>query len=297
MIKRDPKKPLTLPLFDTPGATMESIINGGKRLGEAGATIDDAVEGFKKLAEGVAAGGGELAPVKIAGLDVMLEKSVAMKVAVKSITVRLSGPDASRPGLQSTITVEGANEWEAEAIASAVSDAQRKREASEAKAKAAYEVRANLEKAGLPIIAKKLFPEALDDAEAAAYRRQQNATSDIKARVQRNAGKEEKPDISSAFLAYHQRNPQVYRAFEKLVLDAIAGAEARGRAITRMGAQMVVERLRWETLVTGDDAYKINNNYGPYYARLFMSRHAKHAELFRTRGSEADDMDFSSLSV
>ncbi len=132
----------------------------------------------------------------------------------------------------------------------------------------------------------------VSEAEAAQERRDDQAVHDIRTRVARNTSGKEKPDLAALWLAYHKRNPQVWVAFEKYTLEAITAGHLK-----HFGFQMVVERLRWQTAVTGDDAYKLNNNHGPFYARLFAHKHPAHAEVFRTRLSAADSVDFAALDT
>ena len=40
--------------------------------------------------------------------------------------------------------------------------------------------------------------------------------------------------------------------------------------------------------MTTDKDYKINNNYKPFYSRMFMSEHPKYKEFFYKRASKAD---------
>ena len=43
--------------------------------------------------------------------------------------------------------------------------------------------------------------------------------------------------------------------------------------------------------------YKINNDYKPFYSRLFMAEHKQYENFFRKRGSHADNIDWSSYVV
>lgn len=89
--------------------------------------------------------------------------------------------------------------------------------------------------------------------------------------------------ISDAgFLRYHFDNPHIYDAFRSYALRAIA------RGYRHWGAKGVFEVIRWESAVRGDDEFKINNNYTPLYARLFMNEHPEHEGFFRLRDSRFD---------
>ena len=79
------------------------------------------------------------------------------------------------------------------------------------------------------------------------------------------------------FIEYDRRNPEVYTDFVRFTFIVI-------RAGRRCGAQDVLGRIRWETLTeaTGD-RFKINQNYGPYYARKFMRDFPKYKGFFLTK--------------
>lgn len=80
---------------------------------------------------------------------------------------------------------------------------------------------------------------------------------------------------------WHKQNPAVYELFVKYTKEAInAGHE-------HYGAKGVIERIRWHTSVeTGGDIFKINNNWAPFYARLFMVDYPEHDGFFRLRATE-----------
>ena len=110
---------------------------------------------------------------------------------------------------------------------------------------------------------------------------------DIKARVARNATADdgEGPVRSSpeAFAAYHQENPQVYEAFKTFTFELIHAGHTQ-----RLGAKLIIERIRWQSLISGNDAFKVNNNYAPYYSRMFMEEFPQFMDIFATRSSGAD---------
>lgn len=79
------------------------------------------------------------------------------------------------------------------------------------------------------------------------------------------------------FLDAHQACPEVWQGFEYVTLSLIAA----GR---KAGAIDVLGRVRWESSVEGGLDWKVNNNYAPYYARIFTAKHPEHAEFFEFRG-------------
>ena len=61
------------------------------------------------------------------------------------------------------------------------------------------------------------------------------------------------------------------------------GLHLRGK---RVGAKMIVERIRWNLALKNDDGgddYKVNNNYVSYLARFAMDREPRLAGFFNTR--------------
>ena len=84
------------------------------------------------------------------------------------------------------------------------------------------------------------------------------------------------------FAAHHAANPAVYAKLREFALEA----KRAGR--TRIGINMLHERLRWYTTVeeTGS-GFKANNNFRPCYARLLMQE-PELAGLFETRKAKAD---------
>jgi hypothetical protein len=84
--------------------------------------------------------------------------------------------------------------------------------------------------------------------------------------------------LTTKFEKFHTDNPHIYLLFRHFALEAIKA----GRNI--LSANMIAERIRWETTVTTKgDGYKINNNYRAYYARMFMREHPDLDGCFRVR--------------
>jgi len=79
------------------------------------------------------------------------------------------------------------------------------------------------------------------------------------------------------FVQYHIDNPEVWEMFREFTWVAMY------KGCKHLGAKMVIERIRWETAVEGNDQFKVNNNYAPYYARMFMDEFPDHDGFFRTR--------------
>lgn len=84
------------------------------------------------------------------------------------------------------------------------------------------------------------------------------------------------------FNDYHAKNPQVYKMFEKFSLVACQHRK-------NFGAKVIIERIRWDTMIAGDDGFKVNNNHAPYYARLFEQLNPQYKGFFRKRKADGDD--------
>ena len=93
------------------------------------------------------------------------------------------------------------------------------------------------------------------------------------------------------FIIFHEANPEVYELFKKFTFQAM------NRGHKHLSAEMIINRIRWETkVVTTDEAIKtigklkINNDYKPFYSRLFIVEHPQHKDFFRLRQSVADNL-------
>lgn len=81
------------------------------------------------------------------------------------------------------------------------------------------------------------------------------------------------------FLTFHKENPQIYTLVVHFAKEAIAAG------FKHYGMQQIIGRVRWHTGVeTRDEAgFKINNNFLPYYSRMFHRDYPQYAGFFRTR--------------
>lgn len=89
------------------------------------------------------------------------------------------------------------------------------------------------------------------------------------------------PDqIQESFERFDRENPAVYNAFRQAARELVAA----GR--TRIGAKMIVERLRWETRFgapMSQRPYKINNNFTSRYTRKLIAQEPDLAPFIETR--------------
>lgn len=84
--------------------------------------------------------------------------------------------------------------------------------------------------------------------------------------------------LEQRFAAFHAANPHVYAWLR----DQALSAKRRGR---RVGIKMLYEVLRWQVAMntSGDEAFRLNNNWPSFYARLLMEREPELAGYFDTR--------------
>jgi len=92
-------------------------------------------------------------------------------------------------------------------------------------------------------------------------------------------------DLFIAFARHHEENPGVWELFQRFTLEAIRAGRAH------FGAKAIMERMRWFTdIESRGDAFKVNNNFAAFYARMFEQEFPQHAGFFRKRHSAADDV-------
>ena len=84
-------------------------------------------------------------------------------------------------------------------------------------------------------------------------------------------------NLKQKFKIYDATNPQVWEEFEKLADLAVS----KGRTV--LSARLILEGIRWNTYISGNDDYKINNNYHAFYARKWNEKHIHVGAEFRTR--------------
>lgn len=85
--------------------------------------------------------------------------------------------------------------------------------------------------------------------------------------------------IAERFTAFHEANPHVAALLAEMAL----ALKAQGR--TRYGIKALIEALRFQYNVqtTGDEEFKLNNDFTAHYARLLMREYPALAGFFETR--------------
>jgi hypothetical protein len=92
------------------------------------------------------------------------------------------------------------------------------------------------------------------------------------------------PNLSWAerFEIFHEANPHVAVALERLADQWLAHHR-------KVSMKALVERLRWESgIYTQGNAYRINNSFTAFYARLLIDRRPEWAGAIETRKAMAD---------
>ena len=92
------------------------------------------------------------------------------------------------------------------------------------------------------------------------------------------------------FAATFLKHPVIYMHFCRFARELIAAGRERA------SSKMIVERIRWETMVRPTDQgvpnvvepLKINNNMTAYLARLWLEEHPEHPDFFRTRKASGE---------
>lgn len=92
-------------------------------------------------------------------------------------------------------------------------------------------------------------------------------------------------DLEAKFKEVMAKHPELYRLFCRFTAQLINAGAPHG------SATVVLERIRWETLMAPTDEgvpgivvpLKVTNNHRAYLSRLWMEDHPAHPEFFRTR--------------
>lgn len=79
------------------------------------------------------------------------------------------------------------------------------------------------------------------------------------------------------FEKYDRENPEIWNQFVQFTFKGIQ------KGFKRLGAKQIIEAIRWETKVHGNDEFKVNNSYAPDYARKFVKTYPQHKDLFELR--------------
>jgi hypothetical protein len=78
------------------------------------------------------------------------------------------------------------------------------------------------------------------------------------------------------FIEFDEKHPEIYELFVKFTKQAAS-------IKNRYSAKAIFHRLRWETMVSGDGEYKIDDGWISHYARKFISEYPELEGFFETR--------------
>lgn len=84
--------------------------------------------------------------------------------------------------------------------------------------------------------------------------------------------------IEREFLAFHAARPDIYEWFHYFTMRVI------GRGYKRHSARDIIHRIRWELRIERTERrFKINNNWSPYYARMWETANPQYRGFFEKR--------------
>jgi len=87
--------------------------------------------------------------------------------------------------------------------------------------------------------------------------------------------------LAERYAAFIASNPGVLDAFEHTAAQWLDAGHAR------VGMKAVAERIRWETGVRMEQAWKVNNSYVAFIARDLIARRPEWADRIETRTQRA----------
>lgn len=98
--------------------------------------------------------------------------------------------------------------------------------------------------------------------------------------------------LAEQWVAYHTAHPWTFQAFRR------QAQRLRWNGHKRLSAQYLLDFLSFESPVDMRPAgasYKMDHNFGPFYARLLCEHDHSYRRLFELRPSAADTVDYAAL--
>ncbi len=83
------------------------------------------------------------------------------------------------------------------------------------------------------------------------------------------------------FKKYDQENPMIWESFKKYSF------QAKEKGFDNYSAKGIFEIIRWHTGISGNDMFKLNNNFHADYARKMMLEFPNFNGFFRLRELKA----------
>jgi len=92
-------------------------------------------------------------------------------------------------------------------------------------------------------------------------------------------------DMAEGFEHFHSANPDVFSTLVTRTRTLVA------RGHKRVGIAMLFETMRWDHMLrtSGNEPFKLNNNYRAFYSRLIEQTYPELGGVFTKRGSVADE--------
>tara|TARA_R110002012_G_scaffold165924_3_gene328821 strand:+ start:695 stop:1090 length:396 start_codon:yes stop_codon:yes gene_type:complete len=78
------------------------------------------------------------------------------------------------------------------------------------------------------------------------------------------------------FEEFHKNHPEIYNLFVKFTNMATQRKKY-------YSAKAIFHRIRWESMISGEGDYKIDDGWISHYARKFMDDFPQHSGFFQTR--------------
>ncbi len=92
--------------------------------------------------------------------------------------------------------------------------------------------------------------------------------------------------MQERFDAYHKEHPYVYINFDVLAKKAIA------RGLEKFSARTIWHKLRWDYSMNAKEyanaPAQLNNNWTPFYARLWTKNNPEYPDFFTMRETKAE---------
>lgn len=91
--------------------------------------------------------------------------------------------------------------------------------------------------------------------------------------------------IREAFRKFHNDNPKIFQLFEHQVKRRISDWKAKRKpGSPRASASAIIEWMRWELpFRSNDENFRIDNNFKPYYPRLYVAKYPEDGGVFTFR--------------
>ncbi len=117
--------------------------------------------------------------------------------------------------------------------------------------------------------------QELDNQEPPAYDEYKEQRAGFDAFTNKNSNMHGKWTKEN-FNEFHRNNPEIYNLFVKFTNMVTPRKKY-------YSAKAIFHRIRWETMISGEGDYKIDDGWISHYARKFMDDFPQHVGFFQTR--------------